>query len=126
MSKNSIARAVSVAASFEEKQDQISISTMEAFGIELTTRYGKCDEMIGMLQFAHGAANCGAAVFVKSLFYESSAYCCFFEFHQNLDPEANDILLAIARETLPQFDWMGIIYHGNKCGCTDCIDAQKN
>lgn len=125
MSKASLDRTVSVVKSFEEKEHQISSGTIDAFGIELTTRYNKCDEMIGMLRFAQGAAACSGAAFVKSLFYDSKSCCCFFEFHQKLDPEADESLLAVAKQTLSQFDWNGTIYHGNSCDCSDCIDDES-
>lgn len=113
MNKSIIDRTVLVAKSFEEKGHQISCGTIDAFGIELTTRYNKCEEMIQMLRFAQDAAACGGATFVKSLFYDSKASCCFFEFYQKIDTDASEILLDVAKGTISQFDWDGIIYFGN-------------
>ena len=87
MSKNPpLDRAVEVAKSFDEKAHQLSTCSLTAFGIELTTRYSKCGEMIDMLQFAQLAAQAGAASLVKALFYDSKAAVCSFEWHGELDP----------------------------------------
>lgn len=71
-------RAVDVAKSFEEKSPQLSSGSLTAYGIQLTTRYAKCSEMIEMLELSELAAEAGAAAFVKSLFYDSKAGLCSF------------------------------------------------
>jgi hypothetical protein len=119
--RDSVDRSVSIAKSFDEKGHQISVSTLDAFGIELTTRYNKCSEMIEMLCFAQGAAMCGGAPHIKSLFYDSKSNCCYIESHQKLDATADRELLEVAKQTITQFEWFdGLIYHGNGCGCDDC------
>lgn len=96
-------RGVDVARSFDEKAPQLSTRTLTAFGIELETRYGKCDEMIEMLEFTHLAAERGAAAFVKKLFYDSKAGLCTFEWHGEIDAEAEATLRECANRTITQY-----------------------
>lgn len=99
-------RAVDVAKSFAEKSPQLSCSSLTAYGIELTTRYSKCSEMIEMLEFAELVAEAGAAAFVKCLFYDSKAGLCTFQWHGEIDPEAEAKLRECADRSLTQYQWV--------------------
>jgi len=99
-------RAVAVAKSFDEKAPQLSCGALSAYGIELSTRYSKCSEMIEMLHFAQLAAEAGAAAFVKSLFYDSKASLCTFTWHGEIDAEAEATLRACADRSIMQYQWV--------------------
>jgi len=52
--------------------------------------------------------------FIREAFYDSNSCCCYFEFADGVEefsPVANQIL-AIALETIAQFEWFGYIQHG--------------
>lgn len=107
MSKNAaFTRGIDVARSFNEKSGQLSVGSLTAYGIELTTRYSKCAEMIEMLEFARLAAEAGAAAFVRSVFYDSKAGLCSFEWHGPIDPEAEAQLRACADRSITQYQWV--------------------
>ena len=53
-------------------------------------------------------------LYVSSVFYDSNSCCCYFEFSEDVkefSPIADEIL-DIARETISQFEWFGLIDHG--------------
>ena len=100
-----IGRAVDVAKSFDEKAHQLSVGSLTAYGIDLSTRYSKCGEMIELLQFASLAAQAGAASLVKSVFYDSKANLCNFEWHGALDAEADAALRQCADQSISQYIW---------------------
>mgnify|MGYP001595812520 CR=1 FL=1 len=111
----SICVTCAVARSFNEKAPQLNIGTLVAFGIKLTTRYDKVDEMCEMLHFAQMAALAGAATFVHSVFYDSKADICSFELTPGLDREAEQALWGCAKQTITQFHWVdGGIYHSGE------------
>lgn len=114
-----IDRAVDVAKSFDEKASQIDVNSMNAFGIQLTSRYAKCSEMIDMLQFAQLAAQAGAASLVKSLFYDTKASVCSFEWHGELDPEADRLLRQCADQAISQYCWPDGIIGGKSLADDD-------
>lgn len=64
-------RTIAAAKMQSEKGQELSITTLKAFGIELTTRYGKCDELIEMLGFARALAATAASAYVKDVFYDT-------------------------------------------------------
>lgn len=112
MKNAAVQRTISVAKSFDEKAPQLSVDAITAFGIALTTRYGKCGEMVDMLNFAKEAAVAGVASCVQSLFYDSKSGVCAFELHVGIDPEAEELLRGIAKMTISQFMWPDGIIDG--------------
>jgi hypothetical protein len=99
---------------FAEKAQQVEPSGMGAFGVTISSRYGKADELIELMRFSEHLAGRKVAHYVKSAFYDSKAYICTIE----LDPsvhEGDAVAAAIyeaASETIGQFDWFGTGGHG--------------
>lgn len=86
------------------------------YGINITSRHGDDGEMNEMVNFVEAAHQRSLTPYVRSLFYDSNACCCFFEFADEVepyDPIANE-LLEIAQETISQFEWFGQIQHGGE------------
>lgn len=105
--KDKISALTRNAKTFSDKGHQVSPDTIEAFGISLSSRYGKCGEMIEMLQFAQGAAVGAVAHYVKEVSYDSKASICAFELDLSVT-EGSEIereLFDIARKTISHFFW---------------------
>lgn len=66
-------RAIKISDALQEKGEEVSPDAMTAFGIEVSTRYGKCYELEEMLAFCRRCADAGAATFVTQVFYDSKA-----------------------------------------------------
>lgn len=108
---------------FEEKSEQVSPNSLTAFGIEISSRYGKANEIIEMINFSRLAAQGDVAHYVKSVFYDSKANICTFELVKSVksfDPVAIPLKQA-ALEAIAQFDWFGSVEHG--APLDDVIDA---
>lgn len=103
---NPIECALAIARSFDDKAPQLNHGTLVAFGMKLTSRYSKVDEMREMLHFAQLAALASAATFVQSVFYDSKADICSFELVSGLDGEAEQELLRCAKASVSQFMWV--------------------
>ncbi|NYT61439.1 hypothetical protein H0A66_03750 [Alcaligenaceae bacterium] len=101
---------------FEEKSSQLSIGSIEAFGIALLTRYARAGEMAEMLQFAELVAEQGHHPLVTSVFYDSNACICSFTLVDDLDPlsDIGEAIKQCAIKTVSQFDWDGSVYHGRQ------------
>jgi hypothetical protein len=102
---------------FAEKMDQVSVDSMRAFGIEISTRHGRANELAEMILFARAAAIENVHHLVKSVFYDSNACLCTFEYNTNLelgDPKER-LLFNAALETIGQFEWFGSCYHKEGC-----------
>jgi hypothetical protein len=99
---------------FGEKTQQISTSSLIAFGINLVSRYGKASEMKQMLDFAQRAAVAGVESFIDEVFYDTKSCCCSFKFRGEVEEHdlVAAILLGIGKETISQFDWFGYVEHG--------------
>jgi hypothetical protein len=99
---------------FGEKSQQIEPPVLEAFGIEIHSRYGQASELIELMNFARLVAEKKAAHYVKRAFYDSKAYLCTLE----LDPSVQEgdavaaAILEAATEHIGQFDWFGAPMHG--------------
>lgn len=99
---------------FEEKSQQVSPGSLKAFVIDICSRYGKADEVIEMINLSKLAAQSDVAHYVKSVFYDSKANLCTFEFVESVkvdDPVATALKQA-ALESIAQFDWFGFVDHG--------------
>lgn len=97
---------------FGEKAKQISCGSCVAFGIELSSRYNKAQEMIEMLSFALAAAKNGLHQEITSIFYDSNVCLCTFEFSHTIKSgsETERTLFRLADETISQFDWFGSVF----------------
>ncbi|MCY1263154.1 hypothetical protein D9M68_124230 [compost metagenome] len=98
-----------------EKGQEVSMSGMSVFGIEILTRYGKARELRELIHFAELVGKAGAAFAVKSAFYDSKSCCCEFELLPNLqhEPELAATLLECAMASISQFVWVdGAVRHG--------------
>lgn len=99
---------------FAEKRAQVDPSLLSAFGIELRSRYGQAHEIIELIAFAQACAKNKVANYVSSAFYDSKACMCSFEFIPGVreGDTVADAILEAALETIGQFDWFGIVQHG--------------
>lgn len=101
---------------FGEKSQQISVCELSAFGIKLSTRYGKASEMIELLQFAEAVAKAGLAHLLVSARYDSQAQWCEFAFAPGQEPQPGSperqAILAAATQTIRQFVWFDTVFHG--------------
>jgi hypothetical protein len=93
---------------------EVSVESLEAFGISITTRHGRAYELAEMLDFCISIANKGLQDQVTSVFYDSKSCCCNFELPSSVERYSliEENILATARETISQFDWYGTIEHG--------------
>ncbi|KQU80435.1 hypothetical protein ASC98_17735 [Rhizobacter sp. Root1238] len=80
---------------------------MEAFGITISSRYGRFDELIELLLFAQAAAEAAVAHYVKEAFYDSQSCTCSFELDRTviLGSEIEMTLRSCAHNTVSQFVW---------------------
>ena len=99
---------------FDEKAQQVSVHSLTAFGISITSRYAKARELAELLAFAEHSARFGVHKLVKEAFYDSKACLCTFEFTSEIGEYSTEAMLILeaARETVGQFDWFGYIEHG--------------
>ena len=98
---------------FGEKTPQVDPSTLNAFGIELSTRHSQANELTQMIRFAEACARRKVAHYVESVFYDSKACMCSFELAPTVkegDVVANAILEA-ASETIAQYMWFDTVGH---------------
>lgn len=97
---------------------EVSEGSMSVFGIPVSTRHGKAYELAEMINFCVGVAAAGLEKRVKNVFYDSNDCCCRFELCSTVEPydEIDSILRKIAQQTIGQFEWNGMIDHGN------CLD----
>ncbi|MGB3426132.1 MAG: hypothetical protein WBF84_12735 [Castellaniella sp.] len=101
---------------FNEKDSQISVDSLQAFGIDLSTRYARAGEMAEMLEFAELVAEQGHHPMVTSAFYDSKAYICTFGLVEDLDPlsDTGEAIKQCAIKAISQFEWDGTVYHGRQ------------
>lgn len=82
---DSLERATRVASVHAgEKTHEVDTDSMTAFGIAISSRYGKSREIEEMLAFCRKAAEEGAATFVTEVFYDSKSCTANITF----EPEA--------------------------------------
>lgn len=99
---------------FAEKAGQVEPDTLIAFGITISSRYGKADELIEMLSFCQLVALANVAHYVKEVSYDSKACICSFTLVDSVvsgDPIATQIHSA-AKQTIRQFELFGYVDHG--------------
>lgn len=100
---------------FEEKSRQLSVCELVAFGIPISSRYARADELSEMLMFAKEVALCGLQGCVKNVFYDSPACFCIIDLHDNTARYDNEgcAIRTCAEKTIAQFEWGGCVYHRN-------------
>ncbi|WP_186005912.1 hypothetical protein [Pseudomonas congelans] len=93
---------------------EVSVGSMTANGIDISTRHGKANELAEMLSFCVAIAKVGLQRRVESLFYDSNSCCCTFELCPSVEQfdDVADEIEGIALKTIGQFEWFGIIKHG--------------
>ncbi len=99
---------------FAEKAGQIEPGTLVAFGITISSRYRKANELIEMLAFCRLMAMEKLSHNVKELFYDSKANMCSFTFVDSVakgDSVAHKAYDA-AKQTISQFELFGYVDHG--------------
>lgn len=103
--KDKISALVRNAETFSDKGHQVSPAAFDAFGIALSSRYGKCGEIIQLLQFAQTAAAGAVAHYVKEVTYDSKASICAFDLDGSVTKgsEIERELFAIAEKTISHF-----------------------
>lgn len=82
--------------------------------IDLTSRHGVESEEMQLEEFARAIQDNNLHPFVLSPFYDSNACICQFtlaECVEEFSPLADEIM-AVALETIGQFEWFGCMYHG--------------
>lgn len=99
---------------FAEKASQVDPDTLTAFGITISSRYGKADEIIEMLGFCRVMAVDGVSHLVKEVFYDSKADICSITFVESVGKASEVVMLAraAAKRTIRQFEIFGYIDHG--------------
>lgn len=66
-------RALKISDALQEKGEEVSPDSLTAFGIAISSRYGKCYELEEMLAFCRLCADAGAATFITEVFYDTKA-----------------------------------------------------
>lgn len=96
------------------RESSVSVDSLTAHGIVISTRHGKAYELAEMLNFCVAVAKQGLQNRVTSLFYDSNSCCCNFELCPSVEQydDVAEELKAIAIETIGQFEWFGNVEHG--------------
>lgn len=97
------------------EKGQINPDSCLAFGISLDSRHSKAWELAEMLLFADELAKAGLQKYVKSVFYDSNANLCQFEFNDDFEEFffIEDEIKEAALKTISQFEWNGSVDHGD-------------
>ncbi|PHV34555.1 hypothetical protein CSQ94_03920 [Janthinobacterium sp. BJB312] len=79
------------------------------------SRHQLPNEEAELAAFAAAVMKADLATYIEEAMYDSNSNCCYFKFHLDLSPSDEDArtLLAIATNTISQFEWFGSIEHGN-------------
>jgi hypothetical protein len=95
---------------FNEKSIQVKhTGSMSSFGIELSSRYGKAWEIVEILNFTIEVAQKDLQTYVESIFYDSNANLCTFEFSKDLEQYSDEAVSIqdCAKKTIAQFEMFG-------------------
>ena len=97
------------------EKEQLSVSKIHAFDIQLWSRYSKAWEMIEMLNFVNKIAYGKLEYLITEVFYDSKSNICTFTFVDEFQngSENESKILQIAKTTISQFLWFDEIYHGD-------------
>lgn len=105
---------------FEEKSTQVVPEKLEAFGIQVFSRYGKAWELIEMLKASEEMAERQVHGYIASMFYDSKACICSFEFSdEEPSPDTNEMILSCLLNHVSQFEWEGIVHHGGSLAASE-------
>ena len=99
----------------EEKASQVEHGGLTAFGIKIHSRYDRASEIAEMFNFAEAACKAGVSPYINTVFYDSQACFCQFEFGFESSDDFSEILEKIktcAFENISQFVWRGYALHG--------------
>ncbi len=105
-----------------DSKNQLSVGSLTAFGISISSRYSRATEMIEMLQFCQGLAVEGLEGAVGEVFYDSKSDICNFVL--NFDDRYSDLekaILEVAKKTVSQFEWHGVVKHGTSLYSEDHV-----
>jgi len=107
-----ITALVENAKSFGEKTRQISPSRMEAFGITISSRYGRFYELLELLLFAEAAAEAAVGHYVREAVYDSPSNTCMFELDRSvvLGSEIEKEIHSCVHNFVRQYLWFGQCY----------------
>lgn len=91
---------------FDEDAEQIEPSSLLAFGIKITSRYGQSSEIIEMINFTREAAKENINGYIAELDYDSKSCTCHINLKNNRhDNTIGTKILEIGNKTLSQFIW---------------------
>lgn len=99
---------------FDEKGRQVSHFSLVAFGIRITSRYAKANELAQLLGFSESVARNGAAHLVLTATYDSKCGSCELDVDDCVIP-GSDVEKAIARSAdlhLDSYELLG--RHGGR------------
>lgn len=87
---------------------EVTPRTLTAFGIRLTSRFGKAAELVQLLEFARLAAEAAVAQHVAEVRYDGDATGARFRLQADArpDPAALSALLGCAIATIARFAWV--------------------
>lgn len=88
-----------------EKAQEVDPDRLTAFGISISSRYGKCWEIEEMLAFCRRVAEEGAATYIAEVFYDSKSCTANIRFEEEaaVNPSIVQGVEAIADETFSQY-----------------------
>lgn len=88
-----------------EKAQEVAPSSLTAFGISISSRYGKCWEIEEMLSFCRKVAVEGAATYITEVFYDSKACVASITFETAAAANSSIVqgVEAIADATFSQY-----------------------
>lgn len=109
---------------FEEKSTQVTPEKLEAFGIEVFSRYGKAWELIEMLKAAEELAERELHGHITRMFYDSKAFICAFEVRDDeLPPHTSELILSCLLNHISQFEWEEVVHHGGSLAASEQSDV---
>lgn len=92
-----------------------SMSEHSVSSFNFYSRRGVPSQEAELAAFAAAVRKDGLDIFIELALYDSSSDCCTFTFIDGVGPydEISEKILAIATQTITQFEWFGTIHHGN-------------
>jgi len=103
---------------FDGKTFQVEPGVLTAFGVQISSQYGKAQELVEMLEFVALVAKEGLLSTINSVFYESETEMCNINWSSTLRMHGfkgsllEKKLLGCALKTLSEFRWLGVKFHG--------------
>jgi hypothetical protein len=103
---------------FSEKGTQVELDSLVAFGIPISSRYGKVWELMEMLAFTQVAASTGVAGYITNVYYDSKACICTVSLKEEVrhQPDVQTIIDWCGDHTLSLFmDDENMTLRGRNC-----------